>query len=452
MIVCGYYNKKHVSIVIGVMFLLIGLLSVSQVDAAGSGVTTKIYWAENGGTVHRADLDGSNNEDLGVGSNAWGLAVDDVNGKIYWTDFSGGTIGWSDLDGSNPETILTGLSSPSGVAIDAANNHLYYIEASTIKRADLDGSNVSTLVTGVSGGSDIALDLTNSHMYWTEFYDDAVMRADLDGNTVTPLVSTTDPTGIALDVPNNKIYWGLYNSGKFQMADLDGGNAVDLETGLNQPIGILVDANSSKIYYSDRTKVIRQAGLDGSAPEDLLNIGNGYGVHGIALGSESVPRILTVTPENDSQNVSPSTNITITLNESVSPDLAPVVVCGAETIGHTSTKHSGDTVYIFHPSAFLPASSSCTLTIYVSLYKDVENLTLLDDDGNTNGIYTVTFQTGTMTQVLDLNQDGIISPSDVVYVSNRLDTADLVADVNDDSVVDITDVNMVVAALGTTLP
>ncbi len=49
----------------------------------------------------------------------------------------------------------------------------------------------------------------------------------------------------------------------------------------------------------------------------------------------------------------------------------------------------------------------------------------------------------------DVNRDGIVSPSDALYVINRLDPGtDLTADVNGDNVVDNADVQAVIAALG----
>ena len=93
----------------------------------------KIYWTEssNGGipgpgapwegSVHRADLDGTNIEtlvtsgDVGEDMFPWGIALDVKNSKMYWADINTGKIRRADLDGSNVEEVVTGLDSPQGL-------------------------------------------------------------------------------------------------------------------------------------------------------------------------------------------------------------------------------------------------------------------------------------------------------------------------------------------------
>ena len=64
--------------------------------------------------IRRANLDGSNIEYLASGDPR-GLALDVVEGKIYWTD--AGKIQCANLDGSNIETLVTGLDRPFGLAL-----------------------------------------------------------------------------------------------------------------------------------------------------------------------------------------------------------------------------------------------------------------------------------------------------------------------------------------------
>ncbi|MEL6271560.1 MAG: dockerin type I domain-containing protein, partial [Chloroflexota bacterium] len=48
----------------------------------------------------------------------------------------------------------------------------------------------------------------------------------------------------------------------------------------------------------------------------------------------------------------------------------------------------------------------------------------------------------------DVDGNGLVTPADAIYVINRIGTGDLTADVNGDGIVDVTDVNLVIAALG----
>ena len=94
-------------------------------DVAGG----KMYWTDiSTGKIQRANLDGSNVEDLitqGLDS-PWGIALDITNGKMYWThmdwnstteEWTNGKIQRANLDGSNVEDIVTGLDEPESIAL-----------------------------------------------------------------------------------------------------------------------------------------------------------------------------------------------------------------------------------------------------------------------------------------------------------------------------------------------
>ena len=61
-----------------------------------------------------------------------GVALDVLAGKMYWTEASPADfmISRANLDGSNAELLVTGLTSPSGIALDVS---------SAACPADLDG-------------------------------------------------------------------------------------------------------------------------------------------------------------------------------------------------------------------------------------------------------------------------------------------------------------------------
>ena len=242
----------------------------------GSTRATKMYWTEwVGGKIRRADLDGSNVEDLVAGlKQPVGIALDVAGSKMYWTDMNTDKIRRADLDGSNVEDLVTGLGAPAGIALDVAGGKIYWTEWGTkkIRCADLNGSNVEDLVTGLGAPAGIALDVAGGKIYWTDMNTDKIQRADLNGTNVEDLVTGLDfPHGIALDVAGGKIYWTEWGTEKIKRTDLNGTNVEDLVTGLHSPYRVALDVAGGKMYWTDiNAQKIQRADLNGSNVEDLV--------------------------------------------------------------------------------------------------------------------------------------------------------------------------------------
>ena len=67
---------------------------------------------------------------------------------MYWTDYGTDKIQRANLDGSNVQDLVTGLNTPYGIVLDVAGGKMYWtdVNADKIQRANLDGSNVQDLV------------------------------------------------------------------------------------------------------------------------------------------------------------------------------------------------------------------------------------------------------------------------------------------------------------------
>ncbi len=242
----------------------------------------KVYWTTD--TIRRADLDGSNAEDVIAMyrvRNPYGMAIDPTGGKMYWTCGSG-RVQRANLDGSGLEYIVTAISGDaSGIAVDPDGGKVYWVikatgkEHAKIRRASLDGSSAETLVTAywVTRPADVALDLGAGKMYWTDSGVDSIRRSDLDGSNIEVLVDTglNVPAGIALDLVGGKVYWTDYGNHTIMRADLDGTNAETILSDLDNPWGIVVDSARGRIYWTSRYRnKIRQANLDGSSVEEMI--------------------------------------------------------------------------------------------------------------------------------------------------------------------------------------
>ena len=182
-----------------------------------------MYWIDGlGARIHRANLDGTQVEDLVTGLGApHGLALDLDAGKVYWTDR--GVLGQvrariqrTNLDGTRVEDLIIreavtfgpSFDSPSGLALDLGRGRMYWIDAGLsgkIQRANLDGTQMEDLVTDLVGSPrNLALDPGGDKMYWTDGgttrHRSRIQRANLDGSEAEVLVTgpRTSPRGRGL--------------------------------------------------------------------------------------------------------------------------------------------------------------------------------------------------------------------------------------------------------------
>jgi hypothetical protein len=213
------------------------------VDTAGG----HIYWTERyEGKIRRADLDGGNPETLVTDAiGVFDIALDVPGGKMYWTQGDVGTIGIyrANLAGTDVEQLVA-YEDGMGIALDLQASKVYWVSPhGWIKRADLDGGNVETLIDHEADWIlfGIDLDVDGNKMYYTLGAPvpmprvREIQRANLDGSGQETLVSFYDPTDspsdIALDLLEGKMYWVTIVTGKIQRADLNGANLEDVFLG-----------------------------------------------------------------------------------------------------------------------------------------------------------------------------------------------------------------------------
>lgn len=151
---------------------LVTMGALLPVDIALDLPHGKMYWTEASPgeyMVLRANLDGSGQEGLlaSLGTDPSGIAVDSSGGKVYWTDRATSKIQRANLDGTDVQDVVTtpaSLIEPVRIALDLVAGQIYWTEASPadfmISRANLDGSEGEFLITGLTSPSGIALDIT----------------------------------------------------------------------------------------------------------------------------------------------------------------------------------------------------------------------------------------------------------------------------------------------------
>ena len=192
--------------------------------------------------------------------------------KIYWMDAGTGKIQRADLDGKNVEEVITGVSSPIGIAIDGDRQQMYWTEMGKIQRSELDGSHVETIRT-VPAINDIDVDASRGKIYWTIVHSGRIQRANLDGSSLEDFARTVTPYSIAIG--EFDVYWTSAGMGKVERKDVDGGLIIDAVDGEGLVThGLAVDSIGGKIYWTDEAShKIQRANLDGTQIEDIVTTG-----------------------------------------------------------------------------------------------------------------------------------------------------------------------------------
>jgi hypothetical protein len=153
------------------------------------------------------------------------------------------------LDGTRVRTLVAGLDElPDGIVVDQRRGHVYwtnmgapdagnaipgeeaYTRNGSLERADLDGGNRITIVPrgGFTCGKQLTADFEEGVLYWCDREGLQVLRCNLDGSDLRPLVVTgigddeahierNHCVGIAVDVDRRLLYWtqkGAPNAGE----------------------------------------------------------------------------------------------------------------------------------------------------------------------------------------------------------------------------------------------
>ncbi len=153
------------------------------------------------------------------------------------------------LDGTRVRTLITGLDErPDGLVVDQSRGHIYwtnmgapdpgagprseaaYAPNGSLERADLDGSNRITIVPrgAFTTGKQLTADFEAGVLYWCDREGMQVLRCNLDGSGLRPLVvpavgdqemrlERNHCVGIAVDLDRRLLYWtqkGAPNAGE----------------------------------------------------------------------------------------------------------------------------------------------------------------------------------------------------------------------------------------------
>ena len=281
---------------------------------APAGAAQIFFMDLSTGDIRSADPSGKNLKTILHGQNhPDGIVADETNGHLYWTNMGNpaaddGTILRADMDGANVTTIVPASSTftPKQIQIENASGKLYWCdrEGMRVMRCNLDGSDVETLVQTGSGDADrriqtnwcvgIALDSDRKHIYWTQKGNDngndgRIFRAGMDLPAGESPEKRTDiellfenlpePIDLDIDPAARNLYWtdrgdpplgNTVSRASMDLAAQSGTAPEILVTHLMEGIGLALDLQGKRMFFTDLGGSVYSADLDGKNLQVLL--------------------------------------------------------------------------------------------------------------------------------------------------------------------------------------
>jgi len=278
------------------IIVIVGCLQSSAVFGG------KIYFADSDtGDIFRANLEGSQQELVLTSPSSTNdpafieaIAVDPLNRRIYWIDFADGTsrLQRASYDGSNIQTLAVVVPSRrywSDVEVDVANNRVYWSLRGQVFRADLNGQNrVEITPEGARAITGLAIDADNNSLYYIDWHNQRIGRSNLDGGHSVILIDSwdhrdpdmLDTADIDIDLVHRKLYFSSEDYHNHFRSNLDGSGFEFLFNQPGCPFAVEVDPIGGFMYWTERTSgQVWRADLLGQNRAMLVDgLGRGAGV------------------------------------------------------------------------------------------------------------------------------------------------------------------------------
>ncbi|KAK7482464.1 hypothetical protein BaRGS_00026281, partial [Batillaria attramentaria] len=185
-------------------------------------VDGRVYWTDfRTRDIRSALLNGSDIQQLWYSYRAnatlVGLAVDPLSRLVFYVDAVSKEIGMVTMDSGHHKTIITvNVDAPGCITLDTMKGVMYWSDVGDVNKiesANYDGTGRRVLVNAalyVPNG--LALDLANNRLYWVDSGNNTVESSDLNGNDHRVVYSRSYSHFFGLALHQDKLYitdWGI---------------------------------------------------------------------------------------------------------------------------------------------------------------------------------------------------------------------------------------------------
>ncbi|XP_048587258.1 uncharacterized protein LOC5508390 isoform X2 [Nematostella vectensis] len=164
-------------------------------------------------------------------------------------------------------------SRPEGVAIDPASKNIFYWTGDNdIRKVSLSAGNDELVLANQKRVAGLAVDPGCSKLYWSDFENNRILVASLDGSDITNVATVPFPTAIVLDTSAGLMYFTAgYVQTAIYKSHMDGSNMQVVMTLRNnsEPWGLALDRANNRLYWSTKIdRSIHYLDLSLSSPID----------------------------------------------------------------------------------------------------------------------------------------------------------------------------------------
>jgi len=191
-----------------------------------------------------------------VGNNARGVAVNEDKNKGYVANFADNTVTVFNSLTNQVITTIGGFSGPSSIVIDETLNKIYVTERSANRVAVIDGTSdtVSTTITTGIGVQPIGITRDNRTglLYVANGTSNSISEINTTTDTATEKFTSVGDTPVEVTVDSNlnKLYASIFVDDTVAIIELSDSSLTTVSVG-NQPNGIAADETTGLVFVCD---------------------------------------------------------------------------------------------------------------------------------------------------------------------------------------------------------